>query len=295
MFQPYAGVKTSVLFLDKQLAKKNDEILFGKVENDGFDLGAQRRRIEKNDLPMAFEILRDWQRGKKTESKLALWVKKEKIAENGDYNLTVDRYREAVDYSKVKWPMVKLGEIADLIGGGTPSKTKKEFWENGDIRWISARHIDEDSKVVGFDLITEKALKNSSTKVVPKGEVIFVTRVSVGKITISDSIYAINQDLTGVLSNKKKAISKYLFHILRQKAEKIRAIAQGTGVKGITRKKFANISIPLPPLEVQEEIVAQIEKEQKMVEECKKLIAIHEQKIKNRIARYGVSDGKNYH
>ena len=57
VFQPYSGVKTSILFLDKTLAKRNDEILFVKVVNDGFDLGAQRRRIDKNDLPQAFEIL----------------------------------------------------------------------------------------------------------------------------------------------------------------------------------------------------------------------------------------------
>jgi type I restriction enzyme M protein len=55
VFNPYSGVKTSILFLDKELAKKSDEILFVKVDNDGFDLGAQRRRIE-NDLPRAFEV-----------------------------------------------------------------------------------------------------------------------------------------------------------------------------------------------------------------------------------------------
>lgn len=76
VFQPYSGVKTSILLLDRALAKRNDEILFVKVENDGFDLGAQRRKIEQNDLPEAYRILKAWQRGEKTESKLALWVKK---------------------------------------------------------------------------------------------------------------------------------------------------------------------------------------------------------------------------
>ena len=450
IFQPYSGVKTSILFLDKTLAKKNDEILFVKVENDGFDLGAQRRRIEKNDLPQAFEIVHNWQKGEKSESKFALWVKKEKIAENSDYNLTGDRYREAVDYSKVKWPMVKLGEVLDyeqptkyivestdykntykipvltagksfllgytnetegifpieklpvvifddfttatkfvdfpfkvkssamkillskkekvdirfafymmmhidfnptqhkrfwisqysqiqiplpplevqkeivaeldsyqkvidgarqvvknwkprikinpdwpmvklgeisnLIGGGTPSKTKKEFWDNGNIKWISARHIDENSKIAGFDLITEQAVQYSSTKIVPEGEIIFVTRVSVGKITITNSAYAINQDLTGIITDKNKSISEYVFFILQQKIEGIQKKAQGLGVKGITRKEFANTIIPLPPLDTQKQIVAEIEKEQKMVDECKKLIAIHEQKIKDKIA-----------
>ena len=51
VFQPYSGVKTSILILDKVLAKKTDRIAFSKVENDGFDLGAQRRAIDKNDLP----------------------------------------------------------------------------------------------------------------------------------------------------------------------------------------------------------------------------------------------------
>ena len=51
VFQPYSGVKTSILILDKTLAKKADRIAFFKVENDGFDLGAQRRPIDKNDLP----------------------------------------------------------------------------------------------------------------------------------------------------------------------------------------------------------------------------------------------------
>ncbi len=61
VFNPYAGVKTSILLLDKTLAKKTDKILFVKVEADGFDLGAQRRPNGKDDLPDALDALRDWQ------------------------------------------------------------------------------------------------------------------------------------------------------------------------------------------------------------------------------------------
>lgn len=60
VFQPYSGVKTSILFLDRELAAKTDEVLFVKVENDGYDLGAQRREIEKNDLPRALEEIREF-------------------------------------------------------------------------------------------------------------------------------------------------------------------------------------------------------------------------------------------
>ena len=58
IFQPYSGVKTSILILDKARAKKFDSIAFYKIENDGFGLGAQRRAIEKNDLPDSLLKLR---------------------------------------------------------------------------------------------------------------------------------------------------------------------------------------------------------------------------------------------
>ncbi len=149
VFQPYSGVKTSILLLDKNLAKKSDQILFVKVENDGFDLGAQRRKIDKNDLPEAFEILRKFQHGKKTESKLAHWVMKEKIAGNGDYNLTGDRYKEAVDYSNVKWPMIKLGEIAEIARGGSPRPIQQFITkaENG-INWIKIGDVAKGEKYI---------------------------------------------------------------------------------------------------------------------------------------------------
>lgn len=105
VFQPYSGVKTSILFLNKELAKKTDEILFVKVENDGYDLGAQRRKIDKNDLPRAFDVLNKFEQvaqGKKEYlthgdvKGIAHTVHKEEIAESGDYNLSGDRYKKDI-------------------------------------------------------------------------------------------------------------------------------------------------------------------------------------------------------
>jgi len=129
VFNPYSGVKTSILFMDRQLAKKTDSILFVKIENDGFDLGAQRRQIEKNDLPDAVNVLKDYitaVRNGKPETFIAdekpcgaLLVKKEKLAENGEYNLTGDRYRAVVSRPKQKYPEVVLADVIDII---TPPK-----------------------------------------------------------------------------------------------------------------------------------------------------------------------------
>jgi type I restriction enzyme M protein len=105
-FNPYSGVKTSASsILDKSLAKAADTIAFFKVENDGFGLGAQRRAIEKNDLPQVqaelAAYLQALRTNASTESILALTstgqiVPKEKLAANGDYNLSGERYREGV-------------------------------------------------------------------------------------------------------------------------------------------------------------------------------------------------------
>jgi len=105
VFQPYSGVKTSILLIDKEFAKKSKDILFIKVGNDGFDLGAQRKKIDKNDLPKALEVL---ERFKEKEplsygdfqnyKDIAFSVPKNKICENGDYNLTGERYK--VDLSE---------------------------------------------------------------------------------------------------------------------------------------------------------------------------------------------------
>ena len=94
-FNPYSGVKTSILFLDRERAKNNDSILFVKISADGYDLGAQRRPIENNDLPKALEILNAYKEKSSIDlenEQLSLLVEKSKIGESGGYNLSGDGY-----------------------------------------------------------------------------------------------------------------------------------------------------------------------------------------------------------
>ena len=131
VFNPYSGVKTSILFLDKSLSKKTDTIAFFKIENDGFGLGAQRREMEKNDLPETARMLKEWinhgihgTHGKSTTEstsisptpsvcsvssvvKNCLIVPKEKIAASGE------RYREGSAHTS-EYPHVRLGEVCDI-------------------------------------------------------------------------------------------------------------------------------------------------------------------------------------
>ncbi len=118
VFNPYSGVKTSILILDKSLAKRTDSIAFYKVENDGFGLGAQRREIDKNDLPAATAFLKSYMISLpstlSTETPSALIVPKTKLAANGDYNLSGERYRENGQRSS-QYPHVLLGEVVEIL------------------------------------------------------------------------------------------------------------------------------------------------------------------------------------
>ena len=121
VFNPYSGVKTSILVLDKALARRADTIAFLKVENDGFGLGAQRREIEKNDLPTAaaelaeyLHRLREGEPVKETPTTLGHVVEKSRVAANGDYNLSGERYRDGSTRHSA-YNHVALGDIVEVL------------------------------------------------------------------------------------------------------------------------------------------------------------------------------------
>ena len=150
-----------------------------------------------------------------------------------------------------------LGDcIKHHVGGGTPSKFQKHYW-NGNIPWASVKDIVKCSLILSQteDFITEDGLNNSASNVIPCNEVIVATRITPGKMVINGADIAINQDLRGLFFkdflNKKFVV--YFSQILKIEGS-------GTTVKGITIDQLKKISIPVPPLPVQEEIVRILDK-----------------------------------
>ena len=272
-FNPYSGVKTSILILDKALAKHSDTVAFFKVENDGFGLGAQRRPINKNDLPEVkrelrgyLDTLRKLTSTDALELRHGLVVEKTRILEGGECNLSGERYREVIASSSIH-DLVKLGDVCDLIGGSTPSKKNVSYWSNGTIKWISSKHINDSGSITDWDLISEQALEETSTRLAPTESTIIITRVSVGKFAYADSDYAINQDLTALITkNSETLLPQYVFRIAPFIAKVVERNAEGIGVRGVTRSFLSNLEIPLPPLPVQQEIVVEIEGYQKVID-----------------------------
>jgi type I restriction enzyme M protein len=137
VFQPYSGVKTSILILDSALAKTSDSVLFVKIASDGFGLGAQRRAVAQNDLPEAARVLASWRDSLRNKtpfdaagSEMAQVVAKAKIGESGDYNLSGDRYLNSLIIDS-DYPRISLGDACKIYNGSTPSKEVKEYWHEG--------------------------------------------------------------------------------------------------------------------------------------------------------------------
>ncbi|OYT80768.1 MAG: restriction endonuclease subunit S [Pseudomonas sp. PGPPP4] len=156
--------------------------------------------------------------------------------------------------------MVKLGNIVDIKGGGTPSKSNPEFW-GGDIPWASVKDFKSSSLKETADYITKLGVEKSATNVIPAGNVIVPTRMALGKVAINEVDMAINQDLKALLVNDEKTLSKlYLMRFLESKAAFIDEQGKGATVKGITLDVIRNLEIPLPPLAEQKRIAAILDK-----------------------------------
>ena len=259
VFAPYSGVKTSILLFNNELAKTSQEILFVKIENDGFDLGATKRPISKNDLPTALEILNRWRTGEKIENKLAVYAEKTKIAENGDYNLSGDRYRVTTDYTNARWPQVRLKDVA-VIDWGNTSITKKEYVENGSHLAVSAAgcdgRMDKYEHEVGVTVLSAIGANC--------GVVFYPT----------EKFIAIKNTMT-FTPDRTKLNPKYLYLIMKENSLPRR----GGGQPFMAKADVEEYQIPLPPLEIQEQVVEQIDGYQKIIDGIQQAVSAWKPRI----------------
>ena len=284
IFQPYSGVKTSILLMDKQLAKRADTILFIKVDNDGFDLGAQRRAIEKNDLTQALLLLQGYKyalqentnphevSGLEENSRMAFVTDKAKIAKNGDYNLSGERYRESVITLNQEWPMVELGDVCETTSGGTPLKSRNEYYENGNIPWLKSGEVAQGFIYESEEKITEEGLNNSSAKIFPVNTVLVAMYgATAGQVGLLKFEATTNQAICGILPSDK-FVPEFLYWILKSQREFLVALSGGGAQPNISQNIIRKLTIPLPPLHVQQEIVTVLDNYRKIIDGAKQVV-----------------------
>ena len=278
IFNPYSGVKTSILLMGKEFAKTSKEILFVKVDNDGFNLGAQRNAIKGGQLANAIEILKNFKEGTFTESYIAHSVQKSEIAINGDYNLSGERYKQQILISS-DYELKKLEEICTVMAGGTPSRDEPKYW-GGKIPWVGSGVCKNIIVTESEEFITEEGLKNSAAKVF-KAETSLIALVgaTIGKTGFLSFDCTTNQNVAGLYPLDLSVLNpKYLFFALKKLYPQFLNLGEG-------KFRMANLSfvrglqIPLPPLFVQQEVVAEIEAYQKIIDGAKMVVENYKPKI----------------
>ena len=291
VFNPYSGVKTSILWLDKALAKQTDQIAFVKIENDGFGLGAQRREVKGSDLPEALAAIADYKASvvdgiafDDAQYDALTVVDKTEIAENGDYNLSGERYK-SVKHINTDYPLVKLGneDLFAIESGGTPSSRVDEYW-NGEIKWITLVDLPAENfitEIVDSERkITEKGLQSSSAKIIPPNSVVVSSRATIGRIGINRVPLATNQGFKNVIiKNFDRVLPEYLAFVLTGLVGRMEALATGGTFKEISKTNFKTLQIPLPPTAVQAEIVAEIESYQKIIDGARQVVENYRPRI----------------
>ncbi len=148
------------------------------------------------------------------------------------------------------WQRVRLGDIAEIIGGGTPSTQITSFW-NGSINWFTATEIGITKYVYKSQrTITPLGLKKSSAKLLPIGTILLTSRASIGDCAILKVAATTNQDFQSLIP-LEKINNEFLYYLMLTLKNKLLKLASGSIFLGVSPNKIKNLLIPLPPLNEQ--------------------------------------------
>ncbi|WP_455506600.1 N-6 DNA methylase [Gemmiger formicilis] len=284
VFNPYSGVKTSILLIDKSFARLKDEILFVKLNNDGFDLGAQRREIEGSEIPEIIRIVQKYHADLEPQTAddeilqhpLVTIASKEQISKQ-DYILVGERY-SSNSIPEGKYKVVSLGDksLFQVESGGTPSSDIPEYWD-GNIRWATLVDLPAANLITELKdterTISPLGLEKSSAKLLPAGTVLVSTRATIGRVAIAEYETATNQGFKNIIVLDDSNISnRFVAYMMTALTDRMVSLASGGTFKEISKSNFLTLSIPLPPLTIQEQIVSELDNYQKIIDGARQVV-----------------------
>ena len=163
-----------------------------------------------------------------------------------------------------------LESLCKIASGGTPSRSKKEYWDGGDVPWIKIGNIK--SKVVSNadEYITEAGLNNSSAKLFKKGTILYTIFATLGEVGILDFDACTNQAIAGVSIEKPEEITAdYLYYYLKSKKAEVNKIGRGVAQNNINLSILRKFLIPMRAIEEQKTIVNSLNKIESIIEKQK--------------------------
>jgi len=177
------------------------------------------------------------------------------------------------------WKALQVGDFCEVSAGGTPDTSIKEYWEDGNIPWMSSGEVHKQRIKETESHITTLGLHNSSAKFFPKDSVLVAlagqgkTR---GKVAISEIELTTNQSIAAIIARKGICDPEFLYYNLSSRYEELRSLSGGSGRAGLNLSILSAIEIHLPPLPEQKkiaEILSGIDKAIGIYEEQAKVLA----------------------
>lgn len=253
VFKPYTGQPTSILIFEK--GKQTEKVWFFDVKEDGFKkTGSKlgRASIKQNDLILLRQIWKD-----KEDSSHSFSVDIETIREQ-KYKLSMDKYRQRNGQTH----FVKLGDICDIVIGGTPSRRNPSYWGGSNL-WVKIRDMNNTSVIEDTDeKITDVGVKESNVKLLKRGTLLFSFKLTIGKVSIAGKDLYTNEAIAGIVpKDESQVLPKYLYHLL-PRVDYTAYTQRATKGKTLNKDIMKVIEIPLPSLAEQKKIVEKLDKEE---------------------------------
>ena len=281
------GVKilknTSNLFLDKYLyySLKNFKIP---------DTGYNRHFKWLKDFKIKYISLAKQERITSLIEKIEFFIlKKEKQLEylkELKKSLFIRMFGDPLTNDRIEWKFSKIKNIGKIISGSTPNTNTPELW-NGDYLWITPAELKDDSFIVNSTerKLTYLGIKNSSLIEMPIGTVLLSSRAPIGKVAIVGKNMFCNQGFKNIIPNEE-INSIYLYYILKEKKEYLNFLGRGATFKELSKEIVENISLKIPPIELQNKFAERVEKIEKLSFEIEKSIKEAENLYNSLMSKY---------
>lgn len=276
VFNPYSGVKTSILLFDKVIAKLTDKILFAKVENDGFSLGAQRRPIEGSQLESIASAIKDFRtkihRNEEYKRNNIALVDKAKIINTVDCSLNSSIYI-GIKKNNTTYKTVKLSDIATITSGNAAPQDSSlfggvyPFFRTSDVGAVHRSN----NLIMSQDYLNDEGIKNLN--LFPKGTILFPKS---GASTFLNHRAVLGIDgyvsshLAAIIPNTNRVNELYLYYLLTSIDAKDLTIDQA--YPSLKLSQISSIRIPLPSIDVQKSIVSELDSYQKIIDAAKTIV-----------------------
>ena len=174
------------------------------------------------------------------------------------------------------WEWKKLGDLTTTTSGGTPKRNEKLYW-GGNIGWLKSGELNDGYIINVEEYITNEGLTKSSAKLFPKGTLLIAMYgATVGKLGILEIETTTNQAICGILNDKNKFETLFMFYYLKKIREKMIEDSFGGAQPNLSQTYIKDLDIPIPPLEEQKRIVAKLDN---LFAKIDKAIALHQKNI----------------